>query len=327
MLACPPSPPLLLLPPSLVSLTRPQVKIRWSVPFSSGVHDGGGSTWRMVDIFRKIEGWLGKGQRGQVYSLPHEGVNQTCERRNNIKNVYFELRNQLVQPVYPWIDPWDTIHVSRINYRLEWELDTFSPLRVLLVRSVILTYRRPWHSIVLPTTPALMMNEVVEILPELFVHAYYFGANFRSSLLRVWAKSTTARTHTGFIIMDRQRVEDKLSVSKVQHGPHSVRPYGVQLPIPESLCGCWDKQADWRFRHGSRNFGEKFYFFRSSCCAHELHMAIYEDCRKIRTVHGATIVEEDWDESKKNFTFNPARMVHMVQSVSVFLDERSIIKG
>ena len=172
-----------------------------------------------------------------------------------------------------------------------------------------------------------MMNEVVEILPELFVHTYYFGASFKSSLLRVWAKSATARTHTGFIIMDRQRLEDKLSVSKVQHGAHSIRPYGVQLPIPESLCGCWGKEADWRLRHASSKFGEKFYFFRSSCCARELHMAIFENCRTIRNVHGTTIVEEDWDGLKKNFTFDPAQMVRMVQSVSVFLDVRAMIEG
>ncbi|CAE6436412.1 unnamed protein product [Rhizoctonia solani] len=173
---------------------------------------------------------------------------------------------------------------------------------------------RPWHSIVLPTTPALIVNEIVDILPELFVHLYYFGAGFKSSLLRVWAKSTSARVHTGFIIMDRQHFNDSLAVSKFEYAAHSIRPYGFQLPLPESLCGCWGQNADWKLRHMSSNFGESFYFLRSSCCARELHVAIFKDRRTTIKKHGTTIMQEDWDESKKNFTFDPSRMVHMVQS-------------
>ncbi|GAB1528110.1 hypothetical protein RhiTH_011301 [Rhizoctonia solani] len=51
----------------------------------------------------------------------------------------------------------------------------------------------------------------------------------------------------------------------------------------------------------------------SSCCAHELHVAIFTDQRKTRKVHGTVIMEEEWDLSKKDFRFDPARMVRMVQ--------------
>ncbi|KAG8688544.1 hypothetical protein FRC11_005238 [Ceratobasidium sp. 423] len=174
--------------------------------------------------------------------------------------------------------------------------------------------RRPWHSVVIPTTASLLVNEMIDILPELFIHLYYFGANFKSSLLRIWAKSISARVHTGFIIMDRQGFSDELSVSKIEYAAQSIRPYGVHLPVPESLCGCWGKVADWKLRHVSSDFGESFHFLRSSCCAHELHVAIFTDRRTVRKLHGITIMQEDWDESTQNFTFDPSIMVRMVQS-------------
>ncbi|KDN43798.1 hypothetical protein RSAG8_05791, partial [Rhizoctonia solani AG-8 WAC10335] len=43
-------------------------------------------------------------------------------------------------------------------------------------------------------------------------------------------------------------------------------------------------------------------------------MAIFVDRRTTRKIHGTTIVQEDWDESARNFTFDPSRMVRMVQS-------------
>ncbi|QRW26666.1 hypothetical protein RhiXN_01261 [Rhizoctonia solani] len=173
---------------------------------------------------------------------------------------------------------------------------------------------RPWHSIILPSTPALIAQEVADILPDMFVHLYYFGASFKSSLLRVWAKLVTTRIHTGFVLMDRPRFEDRLSVSKLEYAAHLIRPFGVPLPIPESLCGCWGKNADWKLCYSSTNYGECFYYFCSSCCAHELHVAIFMDQRKTRKVHGTVIMEEEWDLSKKDFRFDPACMVRMVQS-------------
>jgi hypothetical protein len=149
------------------------------------------------------------------------------------------------------------------------------------------------------------------------VHLYYFGSSLRSSLLRTWAKSPEAREHTGFIIMDRERWSNtSFKVSKLEYAPQTSRPYGVELPMIPSLCGCWTKAPHrWKERHRSRAFGEEFYFYTSSCCLIELHIAIYNDRRVMLNVHGTRVMEEPWDSCAERFTFDPARMICIKISV------------
>lgn len=170
----------------------------------------------------------------------------------------------------------------------------------------------------IPTAPATLMTELLPIFPELFIHLYYFSAPLRSSLLRTWAKSPEARAHTGFIVIDRSHWSEGLpSVTKFEHAPHTSRPLGFDLPLIPSICGCWNKHALWKSRHASTAFGEQFCFYRSSCCSLELHLAIFTDKRTLLHAHGTTIMQEPWDPSTRNFSFDELRMVHMRVSVSI----------
>ncbi|KAG8716465.1 hypothetical protein FRC08_009472 [Ceratobasidium sp. 394] len=179
---------------------------------------------------------------------------------------------------------------------------------------------RPWHSIVFPSVPAIMPWQYASIFPELFTHLYYFGAPLKSSLLRTWAKSREARRHTGFILMDRVDCgTGLLEVSRFEHAPHTSRPYGFDLPMLPSLCGCWHKSSPdssphWSPYHVSQKFREVFSFFVSTCCSFELHIAIYTGCRTVRDAHGTKIVEELWDTAAERFHFDSLTMVAIKMS-------------
>ncbi|CAE6434939.1 unnamed protein product [Rhizoctonia solani] len=175
----------------------------------------------------------------------------------------------------------------------------------------------PWESIVLPTALSLLVKNYVSIFPELFVNLYYFGLPLRSSLLRTWAKSEEAREHTGFLVMERAAGRNKpFGVSKFEHAPNS-RPFGIDLPMAPSVCGCWDKSPHhWSLRHSSNAFGERFSFYISSCCSLELHVAIYTDRRTVFNAHGTMIMEEKWDPASERFSFDPITMVCMKISIS-----------
>ncbi|KAF8595565.1 hypothetical protein BDV93DRAFT_574727 [Ceratobasidium sp. AG-I] len=176
--------------------------------------------------------------------------------------------------------------------------------------------KRPWNSIVLATAVSLMFSDFACILPELFVELYYFASPFKSSMLRVWAKSLVARTHTGLLIMERSnRAMEELYVSRFENAPPSARPIGVDLPEVTSLCGCRGTENDeannarWKRLHASTAFGEAFFFFRSTCCGVELHVAIYLDFRRVLQAHGITFVEEAWDRELQRFSFDESDMV------------------
>ncbi|KAG9125641.1 hypothetical protein FRC07_006795 [Ceratobasidium sp. 392] len=176
---------------------------------------------------------------------------------------------------------------------------------------------RPWHSIALPSAPAVLPWQYIGILPELFVHLYYFGAPFAGSLLRTWAKSPEARQHTGFILMDRPSWgKGPLEVSKLEHAPHASRPLGFELPMIPSLCGCWDQSPRWAVIHTSEKFDELFCFFTSTCCSLELHIAIFKGNRNTFNAHGTIIMQEVWDLATERFTFDPLTMVEMKVSMS-----------
>ncbi|KAG9093505.1 hypothetical protein FS749_014267 [Ceratobasidium sp. UAMH 11750] len=175
--------------------------------------------------------------------------------------------------------------------------------------------KRPWHSLVMPTIPALSQQLFLPVIPELFAQLYYFGSPFRSSLLRTWVKSPDARAHTGLIVMQRASFSESLSVNRFEHAPSTSRPIGVDLPMIPSLCGCWNRDNLWDCRHISFKFGEQFYFLRTSCCAFELHIAIYKGPRKLLDAYGTTIMEEPWNKETKSFLWDISRMVLMQFSV------------
>lgn len=153
------------------------------------------------------------------------------------------------------------------------------------------------------------------MLPETMVNLYYYGAPLRSTLLRIWAKSKRVRIHTGLLVMERFEQADCLALTKYDYSSDNSCPWGVDLPMTASLCGCWGKQGSWKHVHSKIEFGERFLFLRSTCCRMELHIAIFLGSRRIVQVHGAHVAVEDWDPDRCSFTFDPSRMVVMRVSV------------
>ncbi|KAG8719759.1 hypothetical protein FRC09_010664 [Ceratobasidium sp. 395] len=177
---------------------------------------------------------------------------------------------------------------------------------------------RPWHSVLFASAPSVSPTRFVDFFPELFVHLFYFGAPFQSSVLRTWAKSYDARQQTGLVIMDRAHWRDgPLGVQKIEHAPYISSPYGHDLPMIPSLCGCWDQAPHhWRLRFSDSDFGEWFGYYVSSCCAVELHVAVYTAHRTVRDIHGTTIVQEVWDSGSARFLFDSKTMICVEISVS-----------
>jgi hypothetical protein len=154
------------------------------------------------------------------------------------------------------------------------------------------------------------------MLPELFVHMYYFGAPLQSALLRVWAKSRQLRVHTGLLIIQRPRRGEEVEAIRLTYAPDSSKPMGMDLPMTASVCGCWDKESRWQAVHRHHRHGEDFQYLRSTCCGTELHIAVFNEHRRRIHVHGTTVYVERWDAHSSRFPFDTSRMVAMRVSVS-----------
>jgi hypothetical protein len=158
------------------------------------------------------------------------------------------------------------------------------------------------------------------MLPELFVHLYYFGAPFRASILRIWAVNREARAHTGIVLMDRLKRDEAFRVSKFIHSPTNRRPLGVDLPEPTTVCGCDDSDAGWKSVKTLAGFGdEKIFIFDSTCCQMRLEVAIKLGRRNELKMHGTTVTEEVWNYESMSFEFTEFNMVAMKTLVSLSL--------
>ncbi|CAE6494132.1 unnamed protein product [Rhizoctonia solani] len=173
-------------------------------------------------------------------------------------------------------------------------------------------YPRPYLSILLPSVYSLTVPDYTNILPELFVHLYYFGAPFRASILRVWAVDREARAHTGIVLMDRTDCKHAFRVSKFIHSPTNRRPFGVDLPEPTTVCGCQDYDARWKVVKRMDGFqDEKVVILKLTCCQTQLQVAIKPGQRQELTMHGTTVTEEVWNIESMSFEFNEFDMVAM----------------
>ncbi|EUC54677.1 hypothetical protein RSOL_065070, partial [Rhizoctonia solani AG-3 Rhs1AP] len=173
-------------------------------------------------------------------------------------------------------------------------------------------YPRPYLSILLPSAYMLTVPDYTNMLPELFVHLYYFGGSFRASLLRTWAVNREARAHTGMVVMDRINRTAAFRVSKFIHSPINRRPLGVDLPEPTTVCGCDDGSARWKFVKKVDGCGdEKFFLFYATCCQTQLQTVIKPGRRNQLTMHGTTVTEEVWNYESMSFEFTEFDMVSM----------------
>ncbi|KAG8682301.1 hypothetical protein FRC09_016865 [Ceratobasidium sp. 395] len=168
----------------------------------------------------------------------------------------------------------------------------------------------PFVSMVLPTTSSLLIHEWARILPELFVNLYYFGAGLENSLLRIWGKSTGVRKHTGILLMERAGRGSEFNVKKYMHSPPASRPYGVELPVSNSICGC-RSDSKWRYKTEIQNRLEVVFVYRSSCCEVELQVAIHATHRRRIKMYDTTITEEFWHYATQSFLFTERENVAM----------------
>ncbi|KDN38058.1 hypothetical protein RSAG8_09743, partial [Rhizoctonia solani AG-8 WAC10335] len=155
------------------------------------------------------------------------------------------------------------------------------------------------------------MCDYVPLFPELFVNIYYFGAALEPSLLRIWAKSKEFRSHTGLITMDRPDLQSDMMVKLFLYAPVASRPFGVQLPLVHTVCGCQVGKSEWVFKKEKGNEIEKAYFYISSCCGVQLEARIHPDQRREITNYQVRYIVEPWDIKKRCFTFNMSDNVGM----------------
>ncbi|KAG9128203.1 hypothetical protein FRC07_003134, partial [Ceratobasidium sp. 392] len=155
----------------------------------------------------------------------------------------------------------------------------------------------PWQSLVLPATPSLYPEEYACVLPQMFVQMYYIGSSLHSALVRVWATSKRARLHTDLLIFDNRKQNLGVLVEKYTYGSKASRPWGVDLPTPDSLCACandekadvkWNRQEGVSFAHGE--------YFRAI---------------NVLSAAGVQVVKEAFDYKRNEFPLDMEDCVHM----------------
>lgn len=153
---------------------------------------------------------------------------------------------------------------------------------------------------------------------EWFVQVYYHTKSFKGALVSSWAPSLEARSHTGFVVMERSSWRDQpLHVYRLESSPNCTRPFGVDLPIIQPASGCTKPKHVWFQRYNSSKFGEQFYVFASSCCQLILYAVIYTDRRIENRIYKTHVTEEPWDPETECFTFDRETMVETKILVSI----------
>ncbi|KAG8739121.1 hypothetical protein FRC10_006119 [Ceratobasidium sp. 414] len=174
----------------------------------------------------------------------------------------------------------------------------------------------PFLSIVMPSTCSLLICEYASLLPELFVNLYYFGTGLETALMSVWGKASDVRKHTGLFVMQRSQNGSEFDLKKVTHSPPRSCPFGVQLPVVDTICGC-PEGAQWVYKTQLQNQIEVVFVFRSSCCGVELQVGIYPGRRRSLMLHDTTFTEETWHNPSQSFLFTESGNVRMKIFVSV----------
>ncbi|KAG8795542.1 hypothetical protein FRC12_012981 [Ceratobasidium sp. 428] len=168
----------------------------------------------------------------------------------------------------------------------------------------------PFMSLLLPTTCSLLIHEWARLLPELFVNIYYFGVGLENSVLRIWGKSTGLRRHTGILLMEQPTRGSTFNVKKYMHSPPASRPFGVELPVATTLCGC-QSEARWRYKTEKQNGLEVVFLYRSACCGLDLQVAIHPNHRRRVKMYDTTMTEEHWHRATQSFLFTERENVSM----------------
>ncbi|QRW17493.1 hypothetical protein RhiXN_02415 [Rhizoctonia solani] len=170
-----------------------------------------------------------------------------------------------------------------------------------------------WDSLVLPTASLVLPEEFAVMFPELFVQIFYNGITLKSALLWVWATSKRSRTHSNILLMDNLRVDP--TVKKLCYGSLSGRPFGVDLPLPWSLCTCARSNASvsWvpKLRKAIFSHNEYLMRYRTTCKHTHLDLAVFTGEAEIRTPAGVQVVIEKFDFHRLTFPLDSQDSVCM----------------
>lgn len=164
------------------------------------------------------------------------------------------------------------------------------------------------------------------MMPELFVQLYYNSTPFKKALLQVWAKSKRARFHTDLLVIDGPRDGAHQSIQKWIFAPEKSRPWGIDLPAANTLCGCPAIQAGWksRYQNNSGKYGEYFHCFTSRCGHSEIAVAVFTEGQKQVDIGGTHVVMHDFDVSKNRFPMNGHDYYKIRAAVSVSFSSRRL---
>jgi hypothetical protein len=153
------------------------------------------------------------------------------------------------------------------------------------------------------------------MLPDLLACTNFVQFRLEESLLRCWLKLPRARDHTDLYVFQRESKTAPAGCSLWTHAPDRSRPWGIELPVVSCVCLCSvikGSPSFWIMKYHRTTLvqGETYYFFATSCCAFELHIAIYVATLRVRACHGTQVVFAKMD-SDGNKVFDYDTMVMM----------------
>ncbi|KAG8706921.1 hypothetical protein FRC08_000791 [Ceratobasidium sp. 394] len=169
-----------------------------------------------------------------------------------------------------------------------------------------------WDALIAPSAPAVFSPDFVSMLPNLVAQTQFIQFELEPALLRCWLKTPRVRDHTDLYVLTRKSREEAVKASVWIHAPTWRRPWGIELPALLCVCSCAavsGKSSGWVKRYGrtATEFGEVYLFFSTSCCRHELHLAIYTGTLKLLDRHGTNVVFAPLDDNGRR-EFNYAEM-------------------
>ncbi|KAG8731063.1 hypothetical protein FRC10_002062 [Ceratobasidium sp. 414] len=169
-----------------------------------------------------------------------------------------------------------------------------------------------WDALIAPSAPAVYSPDFTALLPDLLAQILFIQFDLEPALMRCWLKMPRVRDHTDLFVFSRPSREEEVKGSIWIHSPSWRRPWGIELPAVCCVCSCASslgKASGWikRYMRPASSFGEAYYFFSTSCCQYELHLAIFTGPLKLLERHGTQVVIAPLDANGER-QFNYAEM-------------------
>lgn len=115
----------------------------------------------------------------------------------------------------------------------------------------------------------------------------------KSALLRSWLKQPRAHEHTNIYVFLKENSGGVTCESWI-HAPEHQKPWGIELPTIDCICSCTPSSGGlsfWRkkYHRPTKVAGEVYYFFATSCCKYELHLAVFVESQTLLRRHGTEV--------------------------------------